>query len=534
MKKTINITISGQLFHIEEDAYSRLSQYITNIKQYFEGSDGQEEIIADIESRIAELFQQNLNEFKQVISLQDVQHIIEVLGQPSEMDDEGNGNESTQGKSYSFKRRLFRDTDNRKAAGVAAGLAAYFSIDPIWFRIAFLVLTLASGSGILVYIILWIVIPAARSTTEKLEMKGEPVNIETIEKSIREELAHVRSSLNEFAKEARESMKTASKHTGNYSKKAAHNLLRFFYAVVRILAIVIGFVFLFAGLSLIMAAGSFFLGWDNFSVLHDLGIPVLHTEKIIPYLFANSFAVSLAPMAIGGFIAIPLIMLVYGGLRLILGRLVKLPGLSGIAAGLWVASIVILAYIIFGLMLDLRESYHSISSEIILEETHSPVLTISIDNTPQLEANQYLQFFDSYVQFISNDAHAYLLPMFYVEYTDKDYPFVITKFEARGSSIEKARERTKGIRFEIQNNDSSLLIPGSFSLATDESLRAQQVIATLYLPEGQQVYFDESTHHYFSQHPSFRMRHHTYAGSYWIMTKKGLRPSKEISQSTSS
>ena len=211
MKKTFTINISGIIFHIDEDAYEKLNKYLRTIKRHFSGTDGADEIINDIEMRIAEILQGKLSEKKEVINFTDVEEVISIMGEPSEFDDteeeKGESGAPRESETYRYQKRLYRDPENKILGGVSSGLGAYFNIDPVWIRLLFVLLTVFSGIGILIYIVMWIVVPVASSTAERLEMRGEPVNISNIEKSIREEVDHLKSKLNDLTDEAKKTFK---------------------------------------------------------------------------------------------------------------------------------------------------------------------------------------------------------------------------------------------------------------------------------------------------------------------------------------
>src|SRR5436190_9239156 len=187
--KTVTINISGVIFHIEEDAYDSLSRYLGTIKGYFSGTDGGNEIMSDIEARIAELLQARINVSKQVILMADVDHVMGVMGRPEEF---GADTKSTQEEESEpiyqerIKRRLFRNPEDKAIGGVCSGLAAYFDIDTVWVRLAMFLLIFFGGISLWVYIVLWIVMPEARSTADKMAMRGEPANINNIMRSVRE------------------------------------------------------------------------------------------------------------------------------------------------------------------------------------------------------------------------------------------------------------------------------------------------------------------------------------------------------------
>jgi len=183
MKKTISINISGIIFNIEEDAYDVLKKYLDTISGYFTDSDGKQEIMTDIETRIAELFQARLNDGKNVVGMTDVEEVIDIMGRPEEyLNEEDAAFTSSQNRTSRAKRRVYRDVDRNLVGGVCAGVSHYFGWDPIWLRLIWGLSIAIFGVGIIPYIILWIIIPGAKSTSEKLEMMGEPVTVESIKK----------------------------------------------------------------------------------------------------------------------------------------------------------------------------------------------------------------------------------------------------------------------------------------------------------------------------------------------------------------
>ena len=135
-----------------------------------------------------------LNAYKQVITMKDVEEVMAILGSPEVI----SGSESSErgARSGSTSRRIYRDPDGRIFGGVCAGLAAYLNMDPLIMRIIFAVLILAGGFGILIYLVLWVVLPEARTTAQKLEMRGDPVNIENIKQSVRHEFDTVKKKMN--------------------------------------------------------------------------------------------------------------------------------------------------------------------------------------------------------------------------------------------------------------------------------------------------------------------------------------------------
>ncbi len=191
MKKALQISIAQTLFTIEDDAYARLDAYLTSVKTHFAHTEGREEIIADIESRIAEQLQ---DAKEPVITHRSVEKVLAQMGSVEDFGDEENKREPEEEKGPLVgKKRLYRNPDDKFIAGVCSGIAAYFEIDPVWTRLAFLIATFFNGLGIIVYLVLWIVIPEAKTGSQKLEMSGSPVNLETISETVKERVAELKS-----------------------------------------------------------------------------------------------------------------------------------------------------------------------------------------------------------------------------------------------------------------------------------------------------------------------------------------------------
>jgi phage shock protein PspC (stress-responsive transcriptional regulator) len=194
MKITVSINLGGYSFNIDEDAYAELKRYLKNLELHFAGEESSSEILSDIESRMAELFRTKLTGYKQVINIDDVRQVIAILGTPEDISDSERPTARDKFSSPGY-HRMYRDTDHRVIGGVCAGMAAYWNIELWLVRLIFFVL-LMMGVGILIYLILYIVLPEAKTTAEKIEMKGNPVNIHNIKDSVKKEFDSVRKNMN--------------------------------------------------------------------------------------------------------------------------------------------------------------------------------------------------------------------------------------------------------------------------------------------------------------------------------------------------
>ncbi len=198
MKRAISINLGGIVFNIDDDAYRELQAYLTKIESCFSDREESKEIMNDIEVRIAELFNEKITDYKKVITSKDVNEIINVMGKPEQFGEVEK--ESTYEQRERFGptgyRRMYRDPDNRILGGVCSGMSAYWRIDPIILRILFVIAFLGYGTGLIIYIILWIVLPEAKTKAQKLEMMGEKVNVSNIGKAFKEEFNNVKKNMN--------------------------------------------------------------------------------------------------------------------------------------------------------------------------------------------------------------------------------------------------------------------------------------------------------------------------------------------------
>lgn len=210
MKKTININLGGHPFTIDQDAYESLDKYLSSLQKYFKSHEGGEEIMEDIEIRIAELFAEQVKPYG-IVSQKNVESVISTMGTidafisaESEDSNTTNSNASSESQgthqTYITGKKLFRNEEQKIIAGVCSGLSAYFGIkNPWWVRIAFL---LFSGAGTpLIYLILWLAVSPARTSSDRLAMQGEPINITTIVKTIEDEVMDLKDKIEDIGRD---------------------------------------------------------------------------------------------------------------------------------------------------------------------------------------------------------------------------------------------------------------------------------------------------------------------------------------------
>lgn len=190
MKKTLTVNLGGTVFHIDEDAYQLLDKYLTNLRLHFNKEEGSDEIMNDFEMRISELFNERIRLGYEVITIEHVEVVIKRMGKPEELFEneniqEENKNQNTSNKENEGKKRLMRDPDNKLLGGVAGGIAAYMGWDTTAVRLAMILLLFVPYAPIvIIYIILWLIMPLARTAADKLIMRGESVTLENIGKTV--------------------------------------------------------------------------------------------------------------------------------------------------------------------------------------------------------------------------------------------------------------------------------------------------------------------------------------------------------------
>ncbi|MES2554731.1 MAG: PspC domain-containing protein [Bacteroidota bacterium] len=280
MKKTLSIHLGRQLFIIEEDAYDRLQQYLQRLENSLKGEEGVGDIIEDIEMRFAELLMSYLGETRKVVTIDDIQKGVSSLGEPEEISEDAPKEEpqAKRGEWYEPKhRKFYRDTENGMLAGVAAGSAAYIGIDPVIARLIFVIL-LFTGLGFPLYIILWIVVPNASTPSERLQMHGRPVTVD----SLKEEFNKAGERIKEDAKNAKHRFQSGNDHI----TKRVRSLVGLFAKMIGIGMIVMASIWLIFFTLTITGLMDFIptTGDEEYTSLHDflqIAVPVNKTFTLL-------------------------------------------------------------------------------------------------------------------------------------------------------------------------------------------------------------------------------------------------------------
>jgi phage shock protein PspC (stress-responsive transcriptional regulator) len=570
MKKNISINISGIIFHIEEDGYDRLKKYLDSIHKYFSSFEDSNEILADIESRIAELFLSKLNEGKQVITADDVNALIATMGSVSDFraaEAEGAADETSepsgQGESasagaetrYQEPKRLVRDERRKILGGVCAGLAHYANIDPVWIRLLFALLTafygitfiiyvilwiampgsfdieeqpdnkkmfrdpetkalggvsggvaayfgiditvvrilfivfsFAGGIGLLVYIVLWVILPEAHTITDRMQMQGEPVTLSNIE-------SNIKKGLN--IQEGEESVITKILlFPFRLIAFILNGIARILGPLAEVLRVAIGIVAVLVGFGFVLSVIvtiSALLGVINFpeytALMHGpmFDFPIEAMREIVP-LWLGLAACLVA--------VIPGILLILLGISIVARKNVITPAVGWSLFVVFFAGVGLLAYGGSRIALKFRES-----------ATYRTERTFDVgDRTAVLKLSDIPEYDDRKVDITLRgyDGQNILVEEFY---------------RARGSSRAQAVENARMVNYTITQQDSILLFDPKVRFADDAVFRNQEVDIMLNIPYDYPFVMDEQFAMFIQNYvPYENANNHT-----WVLTRDGLR-----------
>ncbi|OYU80330.1 MAG: hypothetical protein CFE23_09700 [Flavobacterium sp. BFFFF1] len=492
MNKTVNINLGGMFFHIDEEAYQKLSRYFDAIKRSLSNSTGQDEIIRDIEIRIAELISEKHTNDKQVISLKELDEVIAVMGQPEDYRIDNDENDGSTKNNNSFNsptgpvtKKLYRDREHGMVGGVLAGLGHYFGVDKVWLRVALLVLVFFYGTGILAYIILWIVMPEAVTTTEKLEMQGEPITISNIEKKVREEFDNVAERIKntDYDKLG----KQAKHNAGRFSTSIGDVIVNIFKVFAKVFGVFL--ITLSIPVVISMLIGVFTLGSLEFIDFPWQG-----------YIEAGNF--SEYPAWIFGLlmffaIGIPFFFLALLGFKLLISNMRSIGSAAKYTLlGLWLLSVGIL--ITLGINQAVEMSQEG-------RVTQKQSFTLNAKDTLQVSF-RYSEFyaknkFDHYGFRVTQDSSDVNViysnaVRFYIEKSTDNVPFISIEKQARGSSVSNARKTAEKIKYSFRVQGNKLILDNYFVTDFKNKFRDQDVEIHLYLPQGTKFKVDESVRDY--------------------------------------
>ena len=518
MKKAIKINLSGIIFHIDDDAYEKLKSYLDTISRHFSNKQESEEIIKDIEARIAELFQERITAEKQVITVTIVNEVIDIMGNPEDIADTGEGSDEQKSfhESYSTSKRLYRDPENSVIGGVCGGLAAYFGVDPVIFRLLFVIFLFAGGASILVYVILWIVLPKAETAAQKLEMRGEKVNVSNLEKKIREEYDQVKDNVKENVSRA--------KNSETY-KKAQSGASDFFEVLGRIILVFIKVILIIIGASLVIAGIGILVGLIT---LPFVGIHMFPFESynfslgdlLIP--FTDPVSVTLLTIAITLLILIPVAAMLYGLIKVIFNLKTNNRGLGIGALVLWLVCL----FSIIGIIAFESSNYSDAGREFLSQKlsVDSDTLFVKMNESQEdyLQDESIIDLDDRW--FLLEDAEAFYgsIELDIKKAEGESFALEIEK-ESKGRTWDNAEENASNIDYKFRIMENTLILDPYYSVELNHKWRFPRVETTIRVPEGKVVVLDRDTRDYLEGVRNVdRLSDWNMAGKTWEMTEEGL------------
>jgi phage shock protein PspC (stress-responsive transcriptional regulator) len=476
MNKTVTVNLGGTIFNIEEDAFLLLQSYLERIKLNFSGDPGENEIMSDIEVRLAELFNERLDELRNVVIRRYVEEVIAVMGQPEDFN-VGSGaplNAETTRLRHN-KRRIYRDSDDAMIGGVCAGLSHHFGWDPLILRIIFVAFgILSGGTAVIAYFIFWALIPSARTTAEKLQMKGETVNVENIRKFVNEE-----------AKNAGNAISGWGSGRGAQSSAAGSELIR---VIGLILSKVFGAVILLIGFGLLVGLISLFF----FAEFRFFGAEGMDVDQMNRLIFSDTGSYWMIMLGALLVIGIPAIAFIYGGIKLILGSTRRIKGLGWSLAALFVLGTILAS--ISGIRMAKEFSRDAeLRDNLSIDATESDTLYIEVE--PDLiftgrAFDDHHNLFDLIHTTADSTYYGEPVELRFEETPDSDFHVRVTR-SSSGPSQREAGRLASNILYEYRFVSDTLHLAPYFSTPAADLFRGQQVEVLVLVPAGKWVHFGE-------------------------------------------
>jgi phage shock protein PspC (stress-responsive transcriptional regulator) len=599
MKKTFTINISGTIFHIDDDAFEKLQKYLHMLNKHFGPAFEGQEILQDIEARIAELFLEKTSNKVEVITDFMVDEIIARMGKPEdfmEAEEESSAkaqpeeasatNESQVGRrlyrdgdnkiiggvcsglanyfkidpvivrvifvvaigisllayiilwiaipeyqssnqpnDHQVRRRLYRDGDNRVLGGVCSGLGAYFNFDMVALRVIFVVLFfLGVGASFLIYIILWIVVPKAKTTAQRLEMRGKEATIYNIEKSIKEEMAEVGENYNKFSNAKNEKGESRIQSFGDMVGSVLRVILRVIVLLVGIALLIggiaglIGFVTSMAIGHSVINGGPWNFGWDS-----NVDMSALLNNFVSP----GAYTISL--IAISILAGIPILLILFAGTKLLFRYKTnnKLIGLG--AFGLWLAAMIVLIVVGVNQVSNFgKQTSQTVTQKIDCTTCKTLYLEMNDDLYESL-VEEHISLDRMKVAMVNGNEKLLGHPRFTIEKGSSGEYSLLIKKQSRGSSTIDAQKNVEEIIYNFAQKDSTLRFDPYYLLKENAKWRDQEVYLTLKVPEGKSVYLNQKMTSILADiENTENMWNDDMVGKTWTMTADGLALKKEM------
>ncbi len=488
MNKTVNANVAGLVFHIEESAYDLLQNYLKNIEANFTNAEERIEIMRDVEARIAELFQERNANRKEVVNLEDVREVIEIMGEPEDYQSEefeeageSTKEQSSEHESFSTEKKLYRDEENAVIGGVCSGLGAYFGIDPVIVRIIFVMLVLFGLSGIVIYIILFFITPEAKTTADKLRMRGAAINVESIKQTAQELKDSVKDAAN----------KTKANHYGKKISKSIERGVQSSSKFVKAIARIVGFGLLVGGLFAMLILISIFIG-DGGLISFWGDRHMMNVGEWMDIFYATDYQSNLVYVSVLLILFIPIIGSIYLGIKMLFDIKGSIKYLVISSSVIWVLACGVAAITTIPAGLEFKEEAN-VSESIEVPMTDQIVLQVSEDNVFS-NSIIYNEYWDNNDLIDVQDDKIFLgYPKLKIIESSKDSTFkIIVQKQSHGLNYKEAIMNAEQINYGISVVGNTVKLDPYMTLSADNNFRGQDLEIIVRVPEGHSVKLGEN------------------------------------------
>ena len=473
MDKTININLGGTLFRIDEEAYRMLRDYLKSIDLKFRNTPGGSETIEDIESRIAEIFTSH-NGLAGVITKEHVEAMISVLGKPEDF-----GQSDYEGAPYqapySQRQKMVRSSDDRIIGGVCGGIGAYLETEPVWFRILFVVFALMFGFGLFVYLALWVALPSASTGNEK---KGT---------------YDFKSGSSAFYGDSGNQTYTTASRAGDAVNEVFRAIGKVFYIIIRIFLIILGVSLVLTGFLFLLTFIMVFIFKFPGSFSTDAaGIHLSYLPDFLNYIVSPEMVPWIKTLIVLT-VSIPLLAIIYGGIRLIFWFRARDGFLWLTGFILWVLSAAALSIILFDEGISYAETAKS-TSQNYFTAVPDTIFVLSDRKLSDLNYDNEISIPDEeYNIYISDESkQLYLKTYLNISPSEDHSARLDVKKRSAGRSKSEAKDKAENLIYNFNITADTLFLDEYCMVPPGRKWSFDEVTLNLYAPEGTVIYMDKT------------------------------------------
>jgi phage shock protein PspC (stress-responsive transcriptional regulator) len=520
MDKTIKINLAGVLFQIEEDAYHLLRDYLQAVNFRFRNAPGGNETIEDIESRIAEIFQSQQS-LAGVISKENVEAMIGIIGKPEDFDH--SENPAGQSVPYNQKRHLFRNPEDSIISGVCGGLGAYLNTEPVLFRILFVLFTLFFGVGFFIYIALWIALPSANNDSRKREMHGDAYQPGHSQTDGQNRYSATNAPLYETGHDRKSTV-------GNAVNEVFRAIWRVCYIVVRIILIIAGVALVLTGfLAILCFVMVFVFKYPGIYSTDVFDMHLIYFPDFLNYI-VNPVVVPWIILLTLIAIILPMLALIYWGVKMIFWFKAKDGVFSLIGFVLWILTLTALAIILFNEGIRFTETARFSTRKVFSHpcdtlyiKTSNKITELKYDKKLSLDNERYIVF-------ISDEKkEIYIRPYLNINYVNDEVAKVEVRKRSSGRSEIVASKKAEELIYDYRINGDTLLLDEYFTIPSGHKWAADNIGIYLTVRKGTILRFDSASETLLTRHSDYEFDEDPHATrwrsghSLWKTTDGGIK-----------